>query len=368
MEKLIVFGGTFDPVHNGHLRLAYAASMRFGAEVVFVPNRAPRWKKPEARAEDRLAMLKAALKEQGSPGLSMDLFEYKSEAEVNYTIDTVRYFARKYPNRQLFLLIGADQVDSFDKWKDAEELAKIATPLYVSRPDFEIDEANVNRFKMVRLSYDKAGEVSSSKVRELHSLDIPNSVISYIEEHGLYYIAKLKEYLSDKRLSHSISVAKTAFEIAKRNDIHEPARAYIAGLLHDMGKELPIDKQRAIVGEYYPDYLDMPGWAYHQFVGAHLAKSDFAIGDDEIIDAISFHATGKKHMTPLGKIIYAADKIEPTRGYDSRPLIRKCIKNYYVGFVAVLEENMAFLSQKGQNMNSNRLTRECVEMYLGVDR
>jgi nicotinate-nucleotide adenylyltransferase len=68
-------------------------------------------------------------------------------------------------------------------------------------------------------------------------------------------------------------------------------------------------------------------------------------------------------MPPLGKIIYSADKIEPTRGYDSSKLITACLKNYYVGFLKVLQENKRFMISKGYNMNIP-LAQECFDLYL----
>ena len=63
MKNFVVFGGTFDPVHNGHLRMAEAAAKKFNASLIFVPSKAPRWKEPEETSNQRLDMLKIALKE-----------------------------------------------------------------------------------------------------------------------------------------------------------------------------------------------------------------------------------------------------------------------------------------------------------------
>ncbi|MBP5091112.1 MAG: HD domain-containing protein, partial [Bacilli bacterium] len=108
-----------------------------------------------------------------------------------------------------------------------------------------------------------------------------------------------------------------------------------------------------------------PEWSYHQYVGAYIVEKIFEIKDEAILDAIRYHATGKKHMSPLGKIIYAADKIDPTRGYNSRPLINACLKNYYVGFLTVLEANREFLASKGYHSGDCALSQECMNLYLG---
>lgn len=366
MESIIIYGGAFDPVHNGHLRIARAASMMLNADVVFVPTRTPRWKTPEATPKQRLEMLELALKKDGSPAFSIDLFEMKSHAENNYTIDLVRHMALTHKNTKLYLLIGADQVNSFPEWKDPEKICQLATPLYVSRPDVEIDDKVLSRYKMMRLPYDGSGPVSSTKVRNLQDVDIPLAVRDYIEENGIYYMAKLKTLLSHKRLLHSISVANLAFSIAGKNRVEDYRRAYIAGLLHDSGKEMDEETTLKIMKERFPAYADYPKWTYHQFVGAFLAETIFGIKDPEILDAISFHATGKAHMAPLSKILYASDKIEPTRGFDSRKLIHACYRNYYVGFMAVLSANRDYLASKGYQVD-NPSTKACFELYLGDD-
>ena len=364
MESLIIYGGSFDPVHNGHLRIAQAASMMLNADVVFVPSKSPRWKNPEATAKQRVEMLQAALRKDGSSSFSIDLFEIKGHSDVNYTIDLVRHIALTHKNTKLYLLIGADQVNSFPKWKDPDEICRLATPLYVARPGVTLDDGVLSRYHMQRLPYEGSGPVSSTKVRALQDVDIPLVVRDYIEEHGLYYIAKLHGLMSERRLLHSISVANLAFQIAARNKVENFRKAYIAGLIHDCAKQLDAATVAQIMKERYPEYASFPSWTHHQFCAGFLAKTIFGIEDPEIIDAITCHATGKAHMKPLAKILYASDKIEPTRGFDSRKLIAACYQNYYVGFMTVLAANKEFLESKGYEVD-NPLTQQCFDLYLG---
>ena len=88
MANYIIYGGSFDPIHNGHLRIARFASLKLNADVIFVPARSPRWKACEASAEDRLKMMKLVLRSYAPAGAQISDYELKSKSEVNYTIDT----------------------------------------------------------------------------------------------------------------------------------------------------------------------------------------------------------------------------------------------------------------------------------------
>lgn len=366
MERLIIFGGTFDPIHNGHLRIAQKASLLLNADVVFVPAKSPRWKNPTALAKDRLKMLRLALQTNGSPSFFISEYELKKDEEVNYSYDTVSYFKEKYSNKELFLLIGADEVNKFPDWHKAKELSNIARIIFSNRPDIETKKEIISEYRMVSLNFFESGDVSSSSIRELHSIDVPTKVLDYIIENNLYFMTKLHRYLGEKRLNHSISVAKVAYSIAKSNNIEKPERAFIAGILHDIGKELSKEESLRIMEDSFNEFKDYPAFAYHQFTGMYLAEREFGIKDQTILDAIKYHCTGKAHMSKLAKIIYAADKIEPTRGYDSSSLIKDCLKNYYVGFLHVIKENAIFLSKKGEN-TSIPLTKECFDEYLNKE-
>lgn len=363
-NKIILFGGTFDPVHNGHLRIARYASRKYHSDVVFVPAKNPRWKKPHASIEDRLNMLKIALKHEGNKVAISD-FEVKSKATTNYTIDTVKHFITKYKKKEIYLLIGADQVESFNDWKDAKKLSKLVKIIYVERPGVILKSENTKKFNMLPLSYEGSGTVSSSSIRKLGELDTPKEVLDYIEKHELYYIKDIKPYYDTKRFAHVKSVANVAYQIAESNNRWDKHYCYVAGLLHDLGKKVNDIKMKEIMEKYYKDYLDnLPPTLYHQFVGAYMAKTIFKINNDKVLDAIKFHATGKANMTPMGKIVYASDKIDPLRDYDSSKLMKACLKDYYTGFQEVLEANRRHLKKHKLSFD-NPLTKACMDLYLG---
>ncbi len=366
MKKYIIFGGTFDPIHNGHIKTAIAAKNKFDADIIFVPAKHPRWKAPNSDPNDRLNMLKLAV--ESTPELKgsiIEEYELNSDEDINYTINTVRYLLNKYHDDKLYLLIGTDQVNQFDKWQEAVQLASLAKVIYVDRPGYILNKDMINRFKMESIEYFDSGDVSSTDVRELRSIDIPDVVREYIEKNRLYYVSILEKYLDDKRLDHSISVANLAYKIALSNKLDRPERAYIAGILHDIGKSKLFGNlaQIEFMKKNYPDDLDLPTFSYHQFLGVELAKKEFEIDDEEILDAIKYHCTGKANMSVLGKIVYASDKIEPTRAFDSTWLINSCLKDYNQGFLDTLTDNKKYLLAHNKDI-MNKYTKECMDQYL----
>lgn len=340
--------------------MAKRAKEQIGAdEVVFILAKKPRWKSPSAEVNSRLDMLRLAI--QSVNGYSISLFEVESDSEINYSIDTVRHFIDNYRNNvELYYLIGFDQVARFPEWKDCQELASICHIIAYSREGSPIDASISGRFHITVIN-GPIFNVSSTAIRNLHSADAPFSVLNYIVDHGLYLMDKIHTYINGQRLAHSISVAKLAYQIAENNGL-DKSKAFVAGLLHDIGKE-NADNDSA-----FPDFImkvsNLPKFSYHQFLGAQIAMKDFEIADTEIIDAIQYHATGKANMSPLGMIIYAADKIEPTRGFDSRELVNACLADYRKGFVAVLSANRDFLLSQKMDID-NPLTKECMKMYIG---
>jgi nicotinate-nucleotide adenylyltransferase len=362
--KTILFGGSFDPLHSGHIKVALKAMNTIHADrVVFVLAKYPRWKKPLASDEQRLEMLKLGIKDY--PNFSICLDEINSTKEVNYTYETVRDF-KKQDDEELYFLIGTDQEQKLDKWYEIEKLSSLVHFICVTRPGEELNKENLEKYH-VDLIDSPVSDMSSTGLRELKNVDVPLDILDYIVKHELYYIPDIKNRLSEHRFKHSCSVARTAYIIALKNGL-DVSKAYIAGLLHDIGKEVDIKIQYEEVKKSHPTIVDLiEPQLYHQFVGERMAREIFHIDDLDILLAIRYHATGNANMGTYGEIIYASDKIEPTRKYDSSELIKACEDNYHLGFIKVLEENIKFLKSKKADY-TNPLTLACVNYYLGGNK
>ena len=354
----VIFGGGFDPVHLGHINMALIARDALKAKVVFVPAKVAVWKKESIDAIHKVNMLKLAIEDYD--GFSIDEYELKQDNQP-YSFETISYYKKKYPKDCLYLLIGQDQANSFHLWKQAEEIANKAQIVYFRRPKLELNHENVEKYRMIELDGDEI-EVSSTDIRELKSARVPLKVLEYIEQNGLYFVSHIKPRMKETRFIHSCSVAHLAYSIAKKNQL-DYSKAYIAGILHDIAKGIDKNEILGLMKKYYPDYVDIGAFSYHQFLGEKIAKEDFGVVDEEILGAIKCHTTGKANMNWLEKLIYAADKIDPTRGYDSSDLIKAMENSVEEGFVTVLKANKDFLNDKEGNVH-NRLTDECFKNYL----
>ena len=354
----VIFGGGFDPIHLGHINMACAARDALNAQVIFVPAKVAIWKDDSVDSNHKVRMIELAI--QGMDSFLVDKFELEQQ-EQPYSITTLRYFKKKYPKDKLFLLIGQDQANSFHLWKEAEEIAKIAQIVYFARPKYELNKENIARFNMQAIE-GREINVSSSDVRDLKSVLVPEVVLNYIEENNLYFINKIRGYIKESRFIHSLSVARLAYRLAKKHNM-DYQKAYIAGILHDIAKGVDKNESLALMKKYYPDYVEIGAFAYHQFLGERIAKDDFGVVDEEILNAIKYHTTGRKDMSSLEKLIYAVDKIDPTRDYDSSDLIEAMEKGVEEGFIVVLKANYEFLLAKRSDIN-NKLTEECFNCYL----
>jgi len=133
-QSIGIFGGTFDPVHNGHVMVARAALAELGLDRLLIVPAAQSPFKPEAQptpAADRVELLRLAFDDL--PRCELDLQEVEREG-VSYSIDTVRAVAERFPEAALFYLIGADHAGTLPQWREAAALAELATFVVVPRP------------------------------------------------------------------------------------------------------------------------------------------------------------------------------------------------------------------------------------------
>ena len=355
----IIFGGGFDPIHLGHINMALVARDTLKGEVIFVPAKIAVWKEESISEEHKLNMIKLAIFKY--QGFSVDTFELEQKEQPR-SYQTVEYFKKKYPKDKLFFLIGQDQANAFDQWKNPDEIAKNTQVVYYKRPKFIVNQDNVDKFNMLALE-GPVVDVASSDVRALKSVAVPEEVLNYIEENQLYFVSRVRSYIKETRFNHSLSVAHLAYRLAKKLQL-DYQKAYIAGVLHDIAKGIDKDESLVLMKQLYPEYLDIGAYAYHQFLGETLAKRDFEVVDEEILNAIKFHTTGRANMCWLEKLIYAADKIEPSRPFDSSDLISAMEEGLESGFLTVLKANYDYLKEHHKAID-NRLSDECFKQYLG---
>jgi nicotinate-nucleotide adenylyltransferase len=193
--RIGVFGGTFDPVHNGHVLPVEAAAMKFQLRRVFyVPARvSPHKDASPTDARHRVAMVALAL--AGRPDWSIDLQELDREPP-SYTVDTLRAIQARHPGEELWLLMGTDILAGFARWKEPEEILKIARIAAFHREPFVGPGLRLPEVAGLadRLSVFDAGSVKISATDLRNDLAqgrsiggrVPGPVAEYITKQGLY--------------------------------------------------------------------------------------------------------------------------------------------------------------------------------------
>lgn len=160
----------------------------------------------------------------------------------------------------------------------------------------------------------------------------------------------LTKYLNPEKAAHCVRVATTARDIALAHKYESPDKAYLAGLLHDLARNLPTATLFDLARENDLVLLDHEKThpvLLHGKIAAIIARKELAINDQDILDAIENHTLGRKDMSTLEKIIYVADFIEPHREYPSSAIARELAKTDLE--LAVAEKARAVLKYSEQN-------------------
>ena len=162
--RIGLYGGSFDPVHLGHLLVAQAAREEVGLDrVFFIPAAQSPFKPDRTLSPDRIRLQMLRFSLAGLTYCEVDPQELE-RGGVSYTIETVRDYARRFPGAELFYLIGGDHVSQLPKWRDASELAELVTFLVIPRPG-EPSRDPAPPFRARQLGGFPTG-VSASQVRE----------------------------------------------------------------------------------------------------------------------------------------------------------------------------------------------------------
>ena len=378
MARIGIYGGSFNPVHEGHVLAAREFIRMLSLDtLLMIPAGIPPHKALADGSPDgqmRMALLESAVRD--IPGITADDLELRREGR-SYTFDTLAELRRKYPRDTLILLMGTDMFLSFRQWYRWDEILR-STPLAVLHRSADSPAQNdalaalAEEFRAmgaeVTVLDNSFVDVSSTEVRRMLFFGageglVPERTLRLIRENGLYGVgadrrnlpfAALRELSlaqhDPKRVPHVLGCCETAVRLAQRwgENCADAARA---GILHDVTKALSFTDQLLLCKKYAIMSENRENTAreiFHGKTAAAVARELF--GENEnVCRAIEWHTTGRAGMSRLEKILYLADYIEPNRAMPGLEHLRAlAYSDLDAAMVCGLDMTLSYLREKGK--------------------
>ena len=394
--RIGVFGGTFNPPHNGHVTMARAAAAQLALDRLLVipasvPPHKPRPHGVTAVQRYDMAALMAGAVGRCAEASDMEL----RRTGKSYTVDTLAQLRKLYPDGELWLLMGSDMFLSLHTWYHPEEICRLARIAAFSRVEADMHAAMEQQKQLLETRYQaQVALLENPELIELSSTDVraalaagqgtalvPIAVWGYVQRERLYGVdTDLKHlspdalrpiamsYLKPKRMPHVLGTEAEAVRLVRRYGGDE-TQARIAALLHDCTKKLEMPEQLALCEKYgiALDELEQKALKLlHSRTGAAIARDVFGV-EDAVYDAIRYHTTGKPDMTRLEKIIYLADYIEPTRDFPGVDRLRQVVyEDLDQGLLLGLTMTIAEMTEMGNPIHHLTLDAQRYLIEQGV--
>ncbi len=350
MKKMGLFGGSFDPIHQGHLDMALGLADTLGLDgVVLMPTFVPPHKIRESMAsgEHRLAMCRLAA--EGHPQLQVSDLELTREG-ASFTVDTLTALCQQYPDTQWYLITGADMFVTLRTWYRFEDIARMAVLCTIPREGTDTTRLNAYAAELTAdgiacyVAPNPVAPVSSTEIRRRVAAGeslaglVPDGVAQYMAQNGLYcqdagmktqtrdeqFIEIIRTRLSDYRFRHSLCVAEEARRLAQRYGA-DPDKAYTAGILHDIMKDTPKETQLQLLKQYEvaldPVERQSPT-LWHARTGEVFLRHILDVVDQDLLQAVRYHTTGRAGMTLLEQVLFVADFTSADRDYPDVDVMR----------------------------------------------
>ena len=361
MSRIGVMGGSFDPIHNGHLALAEKAALQFELDkVLFVTSGNPPHKKGRVLLDAQMRHKMVSIAIENYNKFEPCDFEVNREA-YSYTVDTLQYLKKQNKDAELFLIIGADSFHDLRKWHKPRTICELCTLLVYPREGYDIEKdlEEIKKEYYCRAEIIKAGniDISSTMLRKLLKKRqnvaglVPRKVLKVIVRNDFYTSdygpieSRVKARLKPERYKHSTNVAAKAVELAKRYGV-DTKKAYLAGIVHDCAKNMSLEQMRMKCVDYDIELDEFeqknPG-LMHAKVGERVAQIELGIRDKEVLAAVKWHTLGHPGMGDLEKIIFVADMIEDGRSFTGVDELRRtAFENLDDGVEACIKATINF--------------------------
>ncbi|MGZ9414177.1 nicotinate-nucleotide adenylyltransferase [Mycoplasma sp. 5370] len=351
--KIGIFGGSFDPIHKGHIKVAEQSLEILSLDKFFF---VPAFKSPfktKSKYEDwndRVKMINDVKPEN----TEISLFEINRKG-VSYTIDTVNYFKNKFPNDELFLILGSDNLDKLHKWKEIEKISSLVKIVIFKREN-KLNKENLKKFNCILLN-NEIFPASSTEVKLGDFSNLFNQTIEYIGKNFLYILEILNNTTDAKLNKHCRATASLAAEYAKSLNYNAKI-AWFSGLVHDLTKRWTIEMHRDFLVKNDIDEKQIPDYKLHQTTTSLWLDKYYKVQNSEIVRAISVHTSIDYEMSTLDKIVFMADKLCQGRKWDGIQTIRSlAFSNFDLAFKKVVEHIKHF------NLNKTTVSKEQLDIY-----
>lgn len=383
MERIGIYGGTYNPPHVGHMRAAAHAIEALKLDrLLLIPNNiAPHKQMPEdaATAQQRMDMLRMSAKGLEKTEI-LDL-ELQRDGK-SYTSDTVTQIRKIYPEGELFLLMGTDMFLNFLTWHEYRTISDQVTLAVFYRGERGEQEAVCRQqerleemgIRVVRIC-NPVTAISSTDLRRMLIFGCADPYLcpgvgDYIRAQGLYDTGRdyknlpmealeetVVKLLKENRVAHVLGCRDTAVELARQYGENEEDAAR-AGLLHDITKALDGPLQLTLCSEYdilLSKFSQENPKTLHALTGSLVAEQVF--GENQaVVTAIRYHTTGRPAMSRLEKILYLADYIEVNRKFPGVDRLRAAAhRSLDEGMLMGLEMTLSQLREQKRQISQNSI-------------
>ncbi|OGS07628.1 MAG: hypothetical protein A2270_06735 [Elusimicrobia bacterium RIFOXYA12_FULL_51_18] len=336
-QKIIIYGGTFDPPHRGHFALIGSALKVLDPAVLYVvPGlRSPFKDLPCAAFGERAAMLRSGLKSAGLGGETrVKIHPYEFErGRLTYTWRTVSFFRKKHPGAEFYFLMGSDCLETFHRWKNYRRILADARLLVGTRKGFPLKNPRRLPYTLLRGRFPLISS-TTLKTGLFAGIEQPGlfkGAKKYISARGLYFAGlrrRVAGMMTPARFRHTRETARLALELALKYgaDLRKTA---LTALLHDAARDLG---PRALSAYVLKTRLRVPALRetlekapiiLHSYAGAELAAKSFGVKDRAVLKAIRSHTLGAVSPGLLDKIMYVSDLAAAGRNFPEAGAVRQ---------------------------------------------